>query len=275
MRRTYSAVPCSTLLVSFCSLTEANSCQFEWVGAAKRMEMTHTLFLTDPLQSWYLRSNANMDVDPFAATLAIVTAEIEELGPTRVICIGSSMGGYAATRCALALGTLEDKCLPTVASIAAVVFGPQIFINPLERVALHLPWMSFDDALDRLQRVAGARKFGFPLSSLVHIASAVGPTHPRPQSEATATGSVAARVQIALHVGSAASGDVREARLFEAAVAMLTESLASQTPSLAPRVCVEVCVHDTIGESDGHCVAASLKAAGRLDAILSPYLCAL
>ena len=142
------------------------------------MEMTHTLFLTDPLQSWYLRSNANMDVDPFAATLAIVTAEIEELGPTRVICIGSSMGGYAATRCALALGTLEDKCL-------------------------------------------------------------------------------------------------REARLFEAAVAMLTESLASQTPSLAPRVCVEVCVHDTIGESDGHCVAASLKAAGRLDAILSPYLCAL
>jgi hypothetical protein len=118
--RRYEDSPCTTLVVSFCSLTEASAgVQHEWVGTTKRAGVAHALFLTDPLQAWYLRSSAS---DPFAATLAAVTTEIHALLPSHIVCIGSSMGGYAAARCALALGALFFAGLT---SVTALAFGPQ------------------------------------------------------------------------------------------------------------------------------------------------------
>ena len=259
--------PCSVLLVSFCSLTQPDDCQFEWAGAARRAARTHTLFLTDPLQAWYLRSSADPDVDPFASTLAVIVGEIQSLAAPRVVCIGASMGGYAAARCGLALGALDPARCPTLVSTLVLAFGPQCFINPSERVALSLPWMSFDDALDRLARVASARTHAFPLHSLAALAAAGAAA-----ASGRAEGAERSHVRLELHVGSAALGDVREARLLEESVTMLVDSLAAETPSRALGVNVDVRVHATADERSGHCVAAALKADGLLDGLIASRL---
>ena len=53
--RLYDETPCTTLLVSFCSLAEGDAAEHEWIGTAKRALMTHILCLCDPIRAWYLR----------------------------------------------------------------------------------------------------------------------------------------------------------------------------------------------------------------------------
>mgnify|MGYP006151507267 FL=1 len=96
--RRYDDSPCQTLVIAFCSLTEANDMQHEWVGTTRRAGVTHALFLTDPLRAWYLRSSAS-PLDPFAATLAVVTREVGNLqliSSHRKSC--ASARRWAATR---------------------------------------------------------------------------------------------------------------------------------------------------------------------------------
>ena len=261
--RRYDDSPCQTLVIAFCSLTEANDMQHEWVGTTRRAGVTHALFLTDPLRAWYLRSSAS-PVDPFAATLAVVTREVGNLQPSQVVCIGSSMGGYAATRCGLALGALS---LPNLESVAVLAFGPQVFIDPSERVALSLPLMSFDRPLDRLAKIASAPKFGFPLQSLARLATHLA-TH-----GAHRLGLQTVRLE--LHVGEMATGDVREARLLHAAITLaVAESAGPAAPLPLPvgesqqrassesQLACRVHVHAADDERSSHCIAASLQSRG-------------
>ena len=269
---------CRTLWVSFCSLTESgqvlsmspvsctaspsevnNASCYEFVGAARRAGISHALFLRDPLQAWYLRGLDAPSTDPFASTLAVVTRAIERLKPSRVVCIGSSLGGYAAVRCGLALGDLHDG---TVESVDVLSFAPQVFIDPWERVALNLPLMSFERALDRLKVAATALQFS--LHSLVRLAADHAAAQAAHAERAAAYGGEEAllrpRVHLALHVGAQAPSDVREARLFEMSVAALH----------AAYLHLSVGVH--VHECSGHCVAADLRARGELDGIVSSLL---
>ena len=361
--RVYEEVECTTLLISFCSLTEATDLQHQWIGTAKRAGIAHVLCLTDPLQAWYLRAATSSAAatsdhpphDPFGTTLAIITADILLLQPKKIVCIGSSMGGYAATRCALALGAMETRTsssatsaagstststassassasaastaaaasaastvsvastastssTSSVESIVALAFGPQIFIDPSERVALNLPWMSFDNALDRLQRAARAPKCGFALEALIHAAARLAARPPigRP---AMHTASVAAagegpRVSVEMHVGSLAPSDIKEARLMEAAVAVAIEARklkeakklrqaewhaerhetlqpdlqpsAWQQPGRRPaelvaedeRLAIHVHVHQAADARSAHRIAACLHANGEVEALV-------
>ena len=108
--------------------------------------------------------------------------------------------------------------IPRLHSVAALCFGAQVFVDRRERVALHLPFATFDPALERLHGVAV--RDGFELASLVRIARDHQPhTH------------VATRID--LHVGSVAIGDVHEARLFELAVADETARATAEKGSAA------------------------------------------
>ena len=207
VRRDYDDSPCTTLLISFGSLQAVEEDRHEFVGAARRAGARHTLFLRDPLQAWYLRGGSTSS-DPFASTWAIIALDIKRLRPSRVVCIGASMGGYGAARCGMAIGAASS----TVEYVEVLAFGPQIFLHPSERTALHLPEMSFDSALDRLYRAASkavpgrdaARVLAFPLASLVCLAAEL-----HRQKEATPT---APSVRVQIHVGSQAPSDVKEVR---------------------------------------------------------------
>ena len=249
--RLYDDTPCTTLLVSFCSLTEGDAAEHEWIGTAKRALMTHILCLCDPIRAWYLRGTT--PTAPFTDAFAIVESEVERLAPSRVICIGSSMGGHAAARCGLRLGLSTS----VAASVVVLAFGPQVFLDPYERVALRLPWMSFDDALDRLQRAASTSKGlgAFRLGSLVPMACSLA-----------ASEKGRACVRLELHVGAQAASDVREAALLEAAIAVArAEGAASE------RLSLHVHKHDTADERSGHCVAASLHATGFVEELLRSH----
>ena len=208
VRREYDDSPCTTLLISFGSLQAAGEDRHEFVGTAGRAGSTHTLFLRDPLQAWYLRGSAS--ADPFASTWAIIALDIEWLRPSRVICIGASMGGYAAVRCGMAIGAISS----TVETVEVLAFGPQVFLHPSERATLQLPQMSFDPALDRLYRAASkampgrgaAPVLAFPLSSLVRLAAELHLL----RKTAAVRASVCVRVHI--HVGGQAPSDVKEVR---------------------------------------------------------------
>ena len=253
--RRYTDAPCKTLLVSFCSLTgdqeptkDPSRQHFEFVGTAKRASVTHALFLTDPLKAWFLRLGGECK-EPFDSVMAIITREVQQLRPSRLLCIGASMGGYAAARCGIALGTaLRSLCSSPVQSVGVLAFGPQVFIEPSERAWLNLQLMSFEPALDRLRKVAS-----FPLHSLVHLAAA----H---HASTTSTNAAGPQVCLELHVGAQAPGDVREARLLEAAVAL--EGKCTDTLS------VEVHVHET----SAHCVAEAMRNSGYLDELVRARL---
>ena len=266
--RTNSEGQCVTLVISFSSLVERGHSQHEFVGTTKRAGATHALFLADPQQSWFLRGNDACD--PFVSVLAVVVREIQLLHPARVVCIGASMGGYAAIRCGFAIAAL-------VSSVRVVSFGPQVVINPAERAALNLPLASFEPALDRLY--GAARAIGMEMASLVELFARGEGDH------------LGGEVRVEIHVGREAPGDEREARLLACVVhdletkaasgamesnagqAVATSDAASCTPPHggehgAGGVHVSVQVH----EGSAHTVAADLKTAGSLDAIIAAHI---
>jgi pimeloyl-ACP methyl ester carboxylesterase len=246
--RVHDESPCSTLLVSFCSLAESGDRQHEFVGTARRAGVSHALFVADPLQAWFLRGHDCSD--PFASTLGIVRREIARLQPSKVVCIGASMGGYAACRCGLAIGGQDSSC---VSSVVVLAFAPQVFIDPRERATLNLPLMGFDTALDRLLKAAC--KLHWPLHSLVHLVQHAHCALPTARAREARP-----RVHLELHVGAQALSDVTEARLLELALAQASEE--------ALPVTAEVTVH----ASCGHTVAADLRGEGLLDAIVRRHV---
>ena len=212
LREYDEAVPCEVLLVSFGSLSadednrgEKPGGRYEFVGAAKRVGATHSLFLRDASQLWYL-GPGDHDVEPFGRFIRRVASEVAKLQPKRVVCVGASMGGYAAARCALSLGAALDEMglsVPTLYDVRALSFGAQIFVDPRERQALQLPWATFDPALERLA-LHEHQGIHFELESLVRLASRMYSI--RSSCEMPEMLHASVPTTLALHVGALARG---------------------------------------------------------------------
>lgn len=267
VHRIYSDASCTLLLISFGSLAhrhgadEQPGARFEFVGAAKRIGATHALFLRDVEQAWYLRGG--VDHDPFGWLMDYVLAEVERLRPTHVVCVGASMGGHAAARCALRLGAIEPS-MP-LRSVSALCFGAQVCLNPHERQILGLPFATFEPALDRLAE--RARREGFTCPSLL-------------REVARAAQSAAVETRLEMHVGACARCDVIEARLLEEAIALASRrecatggsgsglSGGEERAHTHPRVVVNVHEH----ARSGHALAPGLRSSGQLDQLLRDEL---
>jgi pimeloyl-ACP methyl ester carboxylesterase len=251
LHRSYADTECDELLIAFASCTKArfvplapgSTPSFEYIGACERLGVKHALFVRDPLQAWFLRPDGG---DGFSAVLAMLSREVASLAPHRVLTIGSSMGGFAALRAAAALGAAHADI-----ATSAIAFGPQIFLDPLEREALRLPSTEFD------RELAALKKAGVPLMSLVDVlAREPGGT------------------SFEIHVGKVATGDVREARLLQYSLlgaehehehAQEHERAGGDSSQGAARIAV------TCHRGCAHCVAAHL---GResLDPLLLSWL---
>ena len=77
--------------------------------------------------------------------------------PNRLVTIGSSMGGYAAVRAALALN-----------ADAALAFAPQVAIDPSTRAERGLPSAPFDGLLNGLKAFGEVEGVG-DVSEVVHL----------------------------------------------------------------------------------------------------------
>ena len=167
----------------------------EFVRACERAGATHSMFVRDMRQAWYLTGTPERPRGGFDAVVAALRHEIEAVAPARVVTLGASMGGYAAIRAGLALGV--DRI---------VAFSPQVLVDSTARAEAALPTMPFDDHLRQLKRVLWMA--GVPMTSLTECVDA-----------AAAAASPATACHIEVHVGEKEPGDVREARMLQAAVA--------------------------------------------------------
>ena len=171
----------------------------------------------------------------------------------------------AAARCALCLGAALDEMelrAPALCDVRALCFGAQIFVDPVERQALQLPWATFDPALERLALRQHQGPIDFELESLVSLARRMMSSRRFSSCTASDGGGDAGQQQLlhalvpttlALHVGALAKGDVREARLLELAL----RDLASDPAACAAHACASVHLH----ARSGHALAAGLKRA--------------
>ena len=230
------------------------------VGTARRSGATHSLFVRDTQQAWYLRGHEE-DSDAFDSTLRLVCAEVDKLKPSVVVCCGSSMGGHAAARCAMELGRLANADGRShIRAVRALCFGAQICLHPRERAALALPYATFDPALERL--AAFAARQGFELRSLVHLAA-----RPFPEYGCETT--------LEMHVGSIAQGDVREAMLLQRAASIGAKAVDPDGATATgggsrggPRA---LAVHVHVHERSGHALVTGLRG-GQLDDMIAKQL---
>ncbi|CAE8598432.1 unnamed protein product, partial [Polarella glacialis] len=139
--------------------------------------------------------------------------------------------GYAAVRAAIALN-----------ADAALVFAPQVLIEPAERVRAELPIMPFDDALCLLKRVTFVE--GVNMTSLVKVVFAA------PSS---------VRTSIEVHVGTIDFGDAIEAVKLREAVA-----------ELGDRTSLSVTVHEHAGCD--HNLVTHMRDSGELHSLLVKQL---
>lgn len=89
---------------------------FEWEGVLRAVNC-HKLFLKDSHQHWYHGGLDGLG-DTLDETVANIRSLMEEWGATRIMCLGSSMGGYGA----LLLGALLRADL-------IVAISPQVNIT--------------------------------------------------------------------------------------------------------------------------------------------------
>jgi hypothetical protein len=157
----------------------------EFVASCRRAGVGRAIFVRDVLRAWYTRGIGGAHERRFEGMVGALRHEIRALQPSRVVTIGSSMGGYAAVRAGVELG-----------ADMAVAFAPQGVIDRDARNALALPPAPFDELLTTLGAVSAAADI--PLPSLSEVV------------EAAPSG---CKTAIELHVGANDEGDVREARL--------------------------------------------------------------
>ena len=233
LRMAQAAGQCRTLVVAFGSLGG----QHDFQAACRRTGVEHALFIRDTKQSWFLLGLDGIGERSFAATLKAVAAEISVLQPRRLVLMGTSMGGYAAVRCAL-----ELQC--DIEDVRVLAFAPQVCIDPEERSGcLMLPPMPFDANLHTAKRAWEAQGRGARLPSAIDALLRQGDHQP---------GGIRA---IDVHVGNDSRADVYEAALLRRA--------AEEHP--AARVCVSVITH----EGMGHQVAEALRDDMLLDSIIN------
>ena len=202
---------------------------FEFVNSLRKAGVGHALFLRCTQRCWYLRG-LDITAPTFECLMDNLRGEIAKLPPsTRVVTIGSSMGGYAAVRAAIELRAHQ-----------AIAFAPQVILEPSERKALHLPHASYDIPLEGLSALG--RVEGFTLSSLVDIANAAA------ASDHSTT--------LEVHVGEQSPGDLTEAKLLQQAVSTLPAQLG---------LSCSVSVHDGCDHMN---VAKTLRDSGELHELL-------
>lgn len=141
---------------------------YEFVRSCQKAGARHSLFVRDATRSWYCRGLgigsveertrggdgdggggggvAWRETSTFDAMVEELRAEIAALAPSRVVTIGSSMGGYAAVRAGIALN-----------AHTVIAFSPQVLIEPSARKAAGLDPMHFDDLLSWLFVVSDTR----------------------------------------------------------------------------------------------------------------------
>lgn len=164
---------------------------FEFVRSCRKAGARHALFLRDPTRCWYCRGLGEGEGGhSFEAMVEVLRREVAAIRPSRLVTIGSSMGGYASVRAGLALN-----------AHVAVSFSPQVLLDPDERRAAGLRHAPIDANLSWLKIVAACE--GVSCTSLVDVVR-VAPA--------------ACRTQIEVHVGALDRDDVREAHLLRDAV---------------------------------------------------------
>ena len=140
-------------MIAFAGYGGGGVARHEFVGACAKAEASHSLFVKDAHNSWYLHGLGESQEASFDAVVRAVADEIAGLKPKRVVLLGASMGGYAAVRAGLALRVAR----PEVAEFRILAFGPQVFIDPEERALLGLPAGSWETELRRLKGVCARR----------------------------------------------------------------------------------------------------------------------
>lgn len=192
----------------------------EFVRACRNAGVRRAIFVRDVLRAWYLRgigsapsdepdaaSGVGATDDSFEGMLSLLRHEIDRVRPTKLVTIGSSMGGYAAVRAGIELGADH-----------IVAFAPQVVIDPTARASLQLPETPFTPFLEGLQaagRVVGHELVG--LTDTVRVAST-------------------SRSVVELHVGALDEGDVQEAALLKRAVDNMAAVRATEGLSCTVKV---------------------------------------
>ena len=239
-----------TLLVAFAGADsalgggpEGGLASHQFVRACEVAGVSHALSIRDALRSWYLRGlggcpfgdgceteGSEGDDTGFAGVVTLLRREAAAVRPSRIVTIGSSMGGYAAIRAALELSSGGPGTGGWGVPTTAVAFSPQVLLSPAARREAALPPASFDAFLRGCAAVGAVD--GFELTSLRDVAVAT-----------------TAAAHIELHMGSLETGDVAEAHMLAAAL---------------PAGAVDVVEH----AGRGHNLVTDMRNSGELDALL-------
>jgi len=123
---TYGAKTGSDTLIVFFAGLGGNSphTKFQFVDSAKaQIDDVNRLFVRDVEKCWYQRG-----APPSSHSLSDMCTGIKhyiaETGASKVVFVGSSMGGFAAILCSSLLGIGS-----------AIAFSPQTFVGPMTRLA--------------------------------------------------------------------------------------------------------------------------------------------
>ena len=102
--------------------------------------MRWTIVARDPTHSWFHRGLGPGDTEGFNSLLNSLQAEINLVQPREIVCIGASMGGYAAIRAGLYLK-----------ASAVIAYSPHVLLGTADRLAaMILPMPSLDPYLLKL-----------------------------------------------------------------------------------------------------------------------------
>lgn len=142
----------------------------------------HNLFIRDVSMSWYLNGVDGLG-DSVDEVVDFITGERKRLSASKLFCLGSSMGGYAA----LLFGhLLQADCV--------LAFGPQVYLDQATRRKLKVPGYRYESSLMRVETLAkskGIEKY-LQLTNLLPLNIA----------------------QVNIHLGQNESGDINQARGF-------------------------------------------------------------
>ena len=123
----------------------------------KKANVKYAIFVRDATHCWYQRG-LKAGIDPnqgFDSVIDELGKEIDLIKPREVVCMGSSMGGYAAIRAGLVLK-----------ASAIIAFSPQVLLGTADRAsAMILPMPTLDPYLLKVH--LAAELDGFYVMTLV------------------------------------------------------------------------------------------------------------
>lgn len=123
----------------------------------KKGNLKYAIFVRDATHCWYHRGLA-AGVDPnvgFESVISALNAEVDILKPREVVCMGASMGGYAAIRAGL-----------QIKASSVIAFSPQVLLGTAERAsAMILPMPTLDPYLLKVHLAAELE--GFRVKTLI------------------------------------------------------------------------------------------------------------